>query len=474
MKKPMNLLTFVLSGIFAIALWSDVNSQSARAAEVRTSIAPYEIKMDYENQQLILTETGRSKDVEIFCEYGVRKTVTTGRGSSKYSRDVCSFYDTSVFDYKDGLVIDLSTLNREKDCYIRLYGDYYSDPVTVKIPAVNTAIKAEYDAIEGIVDLYDYTDKSNITMITSEQIEYRTTYGNWKDYYYDDLSVYQYQGATLYFRLRAKASEQLSLTAPEPVSGDIEDVAGEDIPVYEAYCFPGKEIKVTVAKQASAPKVVVNYSKQTFTLPKGTEYRVISQNSMNWIAAKKNTSLSVSLTSLIAQYGENDGMTFEVRQAETEKKPASKINRISFTIPSAPSVDSIEKVALGTGISGQNITANCLYDEYGSEGLVAEYVYDAKKKRYTGVRFTNCMTDAYEIYAASAGEVPSPANTGYQTIKARPELSSQDAVTTLSITKLKEGSRLYIRKKCNSAEKQFCSPYTVFGVVSYPDEAPEG
>jgi len=216
MEKPMKRLPVILYGALTIALWSGVNSQSAKAAEEKTSIEPYEITMDYQNRRLILNESGRQKDMEIFCEYGVRKTVTTGKGSDRYTRDVCSIYDTNVFDYTDGLVIDLSALKREKDCYIRLSGNCSIDPITIKIPAVNTAVKAQFDAVEGIVELYDVTDKEDPMMITTEQIEYRTTYSSWKEYYRDDLSGYQHQGAVLYFRLRAKATERLNITADRP------------------------------------------------------------------------------------------------------------------------------------------------------------------------------------------------------------------------------------------------------------------
>ena len=472
MEKPMKRLPVILCGAFTIALWSGVNSQSAKAAEEKTSIEPYEITMDYQNQKLILNESGRRKDMEIFCEYGIRKTVTTGKGSNRYTRDVCSIYDTDIFDYTDGLVIDLSTLKREKDCYIRLSGDCSTDPITIKIPAVNTAVKAQFNAVDGIVELYDVTDKEDPTILTTEQIEYRTAYSSWKEYYRDDLSVYQHRGAVLYFRLRAKAAERLNLTAPEPVTGDIESMDGYDIPVYETWPFSGKEIKVTVAKFPLAPKVTVNYSRQTFLLPKNTEYRMLTNRGMAWKAAKKNTSLLLDLRDLTEEYGESEKATFEVRLAETVTKPSSAINRISFTAPEKPVVYSMVNNQTGAVVSGQNMVRNYLRDEFDCEGLIAEYVYNAKAKKYTGVRFINTMEDAYEIYAARTGEVPSQSSTAYQTIKACPE-GKQDAVTTISSTKLREGSKVYIRKKGNAGQKQFSSSCAIFGVVGYPDEAPE-
>jgi hypothetical protein len=162
-----------------------------------------------------------------------------------------------------------------------------------------------------------------------------------------------------------------------------------------------------------------------------------------------------------------------VRKAATEKKPASAQYRETFMVSEKPVVKSIEAVSSTVDISKQNINANCLYDEYDIVRLSAEYVYDAKKKRYTGVRFTNELLDAYEIYIAQPGEVPSPASSGYLTVKAMGESQLNPAKTTISASKLKGGCVVYIRQKGKASEKRLSSSYVVFGVVDYPEEAPE-
>jgi len=199
---------------------------------------------------------------------------------------------------------------------------------------------------------------------------------------------------------------------------------------------------------------------------------MVSNNGMNWKAAKKNTSLLLDLQDLTEKYGESEKMTFEVRLAETAAKPPSAISRICFTIPEKPIIYGMDNNQTGAVISGQNIVKNYVRDEFDCEGLIAEYVYNAKTKKYTGVRFTNTMEDAYEIYAARTGEVSSQSSTAYQTIKACPE-GKQAAVTTISSTKLRDGSKVYIRRKGDTKQKQFSSSCAVFGVVDYPNEAPE-
>ncbi len=480
MKKPMKLLRNLLLGTFTMALWFGVNSQTVKA-EADTSILPHEITIDYEHQQLIISETS-ARDAEIICEFGTRRTVTTGRGSSRESRDVCSFYSSDTYDYHYGMMIDLSFLKREKDNYIRLYGNYSEYPITIKIPAVNTAVKAKFDPVNGIVKMYDYTDKSDVTQFTTEPIEYRNAYGNWQEYIYvadsydayGDLSMYQQRGATLYFRLKAEAAQRLQVVAPNPTYNDVEDVDGEDIPVYETSSFPGKEVKVAIPQLPSAPKVSVDYSRQRVVLPKGTQYRMVAagnNNDMQWVSAKKATSLQLELEDLTERFGKKDNSTLEVRYAKTEKNPASKVNRIRIAMGSAPTVHSIK--AASVSISKQSIDNSCLHDELGSDALVAQYVYNARRKVCTGVRFMNDLEEAYEICAVRGGGTPTPSCAGVQTIKAWTEKTNGSAVTTIPISRLKDGSKVFIRRKADLKSKQFSSPWTAFGVVAYPEEDPE-
>jgi hypothetical protein len=44
------------------------------------------------------------------------------------------------------------------------------------------------------------------------------------------------------------------------------------------------------------------------------------------------------------------------------------------------------------------------------------------------------------------------------------------AVTTVSASKLKQGSVVYIRQQGKASEKRFSSSYVIFGVVDYPEE----
>lgn len=464
MKKPMKLLRNLLIGVFSMSLWLGVNSQTVRADE-NASIMPIDITIDYAKQKLILSERG-TRDSEIRYEFGTRKVM------KKSGTEICKFYTSSILDYKDGLTIDLSSLKREKDNYIRLSGNYNEAPITIKIPAVNTKVKAKFDPVTAGVRMYDNTDKMDAAQYTSEKIEYRNAYSNWEEYeYFDDfdvysnLSKYQQRGAVLYFRLKAADTQLLYTTVQQPSYGDIEDENGDDLPVYEADSFPGKEVKVVIPKLSNAPKVKVDYNKQIFSLPKGTEYRVVnSRSDMKWVSAKKSTSLQVDLSDLTAKYGADSSIIFEARFAQTETKPASKVYRVCASIPEAPKVSAIKSSVTIDG--RQNIDQSCLKDEFGADGLVAQYIFNEKKQQCQAVNFWNNLEEAYEICAIKGSGEPSPSNAGILKLKSFGD-------TKFAVSRLRDGSKLYIRRMADAKAKQFSGPWVVFGVVSYPEEEPD-
>lgn len=447
-----------------MSLWFGVSSQTVKAEE-NTSIMPYEVTIDYANQKLILSERG-ARDNEIRYEFGQRKYV------KKYGTEICKFNTSSTLDYKDGLIIDLSSLKREKDNYIRLSGNYSEAPITIKIPAVNTKVIAKFDPLTAGVRMYDNTDKMDAAQYTTEKIEYRTVYGDWKQYeyfddfdVYDNLSKYQQQGAVLYFRLKAEDTQQLYAVAQRPSSGDIEDEEGEDIPIYEAMSFPGKEVKVVIPKLPNAPKVKVDYNKQMFTLPKRTEYRVVnSRSDMKWVPAKKSTSLQVDLSDLTAKYGADSSIVFEARLVQTETKPASTIYRVSAVIPDAPKISAIKSSVTVDG--RQNIDQSCIKDEFGADALVAQYIFNDKKQQCQGVNFWTNLDEGYDICTIKGSGEPSASNAGILSLKSNGD-------TKLAVSKLRDGSRLFIRRRADAKAKQFSSSWAVFGVVSYPEEEPD-
>lgn len=463
MKKPMKLLRNLLIGAFSMSIWFGVNSQTVKA-DADARIEPYEITIDYAKQKLILNERN-TRDHEICCEFGTSKYVR------KYDTDVCKFYTSFTLDYKDGLTIDLSTLKREKDNFIRLTGNYREQPTTIMIPAVNTKIKAEFDPVTSSVKMYDNTDKTDAPQYTAEKIEYRTVYSNWTQYeYFDDFDVYdslykyQQRGAILYFRLKAEGAQQLYTTAPKPTSAGVEDENGEDMQVYEALSFPGKEVKLTIPQLPKAPRVRADYNKQLFTLPKGTEYRVVSSRSdMKWTRAKKSTVLQVDLSDLTAKYGADSNITFEARLAQTEDKPASQIYQITASIPEKPKISTIKSSVTADG--RQNIDQSCIKDEFGADALVAQYVYNEKRQQCQAVNFWTNLDEAYEICAIKGSGEPSAYQAGIQKLKPYGD-------TKISVSSLRDGSKLYIRRMANAKAKQFSSPWVLYGVISYPEEEP--
>lgn len=466
MKKSIQYLMGILIILIGGMLFQE---QSAFAAQVPAA----SISVDYDAQRLIIKESTNTDLQILFNVPKIKIVKKKDQNGTVIKQNVLSASTWECYDYDktNGVTIDLSTLNRTKDNYVQVKGDKAEDPVTIKIPAIMNKVTAAYDAATDSVVMSDITDRKNPQVIKNKPLEYKVANSGWKTYANDDFSFYQVRGVTLTFRIMADQKKALQASALTQLS-DIVDEKDQAISAYVAGSFPGKELKIRIAKQAAAPRVTVDYVKHQFKLPKNTEYRVIAGGKMNnWVESDVLGVKTLNLSELSSQIGNNTSASLEVRTKAIGNNPVSKASRIDFNMPAAaPEVHN--KQSSGNA----DIFALDLYDSWIGDTLETSlvstgYRYYQKTKAFQGVCIFTSTPIGYEVYISKDGKPPVAAS-AVSTIKPKSasSTSDKDVETLLPATKVKNGDRIYIRQKADVKNKVFSSYFAGLGKVAYdPD-----
>lgn len=445
--------------------------------EVQASSIPADaISIDYDAQRLLIKES-TDTDIQIFFNIPKIKTVKKKIANGvtiKQNVLTASTWECYDYDQTNGVAVDLSTLNRIKDNYIQIKGDPADDPVTIKIPAISSKVSASYNVLTDQVVMNDITDKKNPIPIQNRTLEYRVANSGWKTYTKDNFTYYQVRGVSMYFRLKANPTATLQTSSLTTLT-DIVDADDQEIQAYIVGSFPGKEVKVRIAKQTSAPKVTVDYAKHQFRLPKNTEYRVIAGGKINnWITSDTTGTKLLNLSEISAQIGQNISASLEVRTKSNGTKTASKANRIDFDMPAAaPEVHNVH-TADGIDIVDCDIYDSWIGDTQSTSIISTGYRYKQKTKAFQGVCIFSDTPEEYEVYISKNGQLPTAAS-AVTVIKPKKvsSTSDNDVETLLSASKVKNGDRIYIRKKANAKNKVFSSYFAGLGTVSYdPKQMP--
>jgi len=227
--------------------------------------------------------------------YGVG-TFNNNKGTVKVT-----LWDTYDATGQSTIDIDLSKLSNVKDNYIAVKTES-SAPVYIKIGASVKKQKAVYSVYKHTLSISNIKGGSKNTKIETmpgkHYWQYRTTHSNWADIPFgkDDAGEYiQYsntntlfeefcaQGAVLYVRAAASTGGAVEL---EATSKKVYDATLKTVPsdkdkavLYDGGRLPGKESKITIAKQANGPSVSADYTKGTVTIPAHDDYRVLMQTS---------------------------------------------------------------------------------------------------------------------------------------------------------------------------------------------------
>lgn len=236
---------------------------AVRAAEGDTTEGTQAVKVegDIDYINYTLTITPKTGDNYVFLEV-LKKEGDTKPGT--------------IYPYpcKDGAVtIDLSFLKAAKPSYIRIWGDKNTEKVSMTVSGQPAKSKFKYTVKEAPVKGADEADdafaekllkyyKESFGITGTGNYEFKPLYGHaWSDLADLDLATAKVAGTTLVMREAAvenKAAE-----------GDQAAVVGAPA---------GAEVKVKVSAMAKAPKVTIDYTKDTVKLPKKAQYGIIDAN----------------------------------------------------------------------------------------------------------------------------------------------------------------------------------------------------
>lgn len=364
--------------------------------------------------------------------------------------------------------IDLSKLNVTKDNYIALMTNDMESPLYVKLAA---AAKRNRITFRGnTARISDF--KADGEDIKEKEIDYRRTTDAWGasgKVSELDFSEYQYQGATLYVRVKGINK----LKAANGKTDDIKDGKVSVVPagsttevsvdVYNIGSLPGKETKLNIAKQANGPSVPVDYTKGTVTINKNLEYRVIKESgtaTYNAIGSKEVKTVA-GLLEATANVQAADSAILEVRKAAITNgkgKCASKWTRVKIENPKELLLDSANTKDIKDATIEQPASIST------SAGAIIEagYKLNSKQTEVTHLVLTNKCEDNYEYYIGSSA----PA-TGDKAIK---------PIKKGKIINIKQGDvsgrNIYIRLAGNKKAKRWAGAWKQVGTsITVPNVA---
>lgn len=465
----------------ALAVSAGFGVQSASAAEAATSIDIAKIAINYSKQNIVVNEGADGKDTKLY--------VGIGTYSAKASTDVkvkkWIEYDN---DTTNGVTIDTSSLAVTKTQYVVIKGDVNTKEVAIQLAATPAKLAASIDYTDPAapaLSLKDITKgKSSATPV--ENVEFSVANGSAYTTYAaktdsaagTDLTKYQKLGATL--KVRQAASTDIAKLDKTDSTGNCKEVDiklnGEAAKAYSATgTFASKELKVKVAKLASGPKITVNYTKNTVSIPKTAQYRTaVSENFVNTLVAdaSKNT-----VVVPLSKFEQTMAFTLDVRTAakvndkdKTKSKSASNITEV--VVPQIATCES--------KVTGESASTAIDKDSFKSADLEKVTANGKVTFKYTGVgkttaTLTNADTEnAYDVYVTTDSTVGfAGASDAYvapaSTVTGANKLA---AGKTLKLTKLKDGDKIFIRVAGNAKKKTFASEYGAFGTVSLPKATP--
>lgn len=467
----------------ALAVSAGFGVQSASAEDAATAIDIAKIAINYDKQNIVVKEDAATADKKLY--------VGIGTYSAKASTDVkvkkWIEYDN---DTTNGVTIDTSSLAVTKTQYVVIKGDVNTKEVAIQLAATPAKLAASIDYTDPAapaLSLKDITKgKSSATPV--ENVEFSVANGSAYTKYTaktektagTDLTKYQKLGATL--KVRQAASTNIAELDKADSTGNCKEVDiklnGEGAKAYAATgTFASKELKVKVAKLASGPKVTVNYTKNTVSIPKTAEYRTaVGEDFVNTLVA--NASKNTVLVPL-SEFKQTKAFTLDVRTAakvndkdKTKSKSASNITEV--VVPA--STKCVSKVAGASADTDAEIDKT----NFGKADLEKVTANGKVTLKYTGVGKTTAtltnadIENAYDVYVTTDSTVGfAGAENAYvapaSTVTGAKKLA---AGRTLKLTKLKDGDKIFIRVAGNAKKKTFASEYGAFGTVSLPKATP--
>ena len=410
-------------------------------------------------------------------------TATRSRKSGKvvFKVSAWNLYETGSSQRAE---IDLSKLSNVKDNYIAVKTDDMEVPVIVKIPANDKVSSVRYNGATQELEIK--TGASRTSLKAASDYEWRTVYSNWQTP--DEtqkladgkvsgvFGEFQFQGGTLYIRTPGEGLSKITETSDNELK-DCYDAGNIDkaVKVYDAPRLPGRETKLNIAKQANGPSVSVQYSAGTLTLPKLSEYRIVTVSGSTVtipddVIKNESVKRGVTLDELLPGSLENGILEVRTEPNTSRKKCASKWTRIPLEKPSvletsgsdtltskpAAPADGIYKWG-GGGIKNVTVVGDAGAD--GTKPVLVKADYQSTSKGYDVV-VTSTSSANYRVAVMDKEEKPG-ASVSSRTLRAN---------SSLTLSGLKDGQVIYIRQDGSSSTKTWAGEYTKFGTVDLPKQ----
>lgn len=474
---------FLGVSITALALFvlAGFGTGSAKAAETdaagETSVSIKDVTVSCDTKEIIIKENETAnKDNKLYLGVGTYSGGAYGASEGegleiKVKKWV--EYDCDVKGEKS-VVIDISSIFDTSNQHFVIKGDVNTKPLVIVTNGARSGLSASIDYTNPDDPKLVLKDKYNYI---SDNVEFATGNGVWQKYnaksdsktgtVKTDLTVYQKFGATL--KVREAATTASWMNNPDGLATINKTVTVDYYHVTNGF-YASKEVKVKIPKLAAGPRVLVNYTNNTVSIPKTAEYRTKVGNDYKTTVLKDATKSTVVVP--LADFNLSGAATIDVRTAAkvnnkdvTKSKSASHITEV--VIPK------IEKLSVKLAADGEGKAAYIDKDNFGTADLEkitangkVTFKYGTKSGTAT---LTSTDTDnVYEVYVtreSTVGVVEGKLVTPASTVKGVKKLN---AAKTLKLTKLKDGDKIFIHKAGNKKKKVFASEFAAFGTVKFP------
>lgn len=494
---------YVVAGLSCAALLAFAPTPQVNAEVTATNVLPVgeknaNVDVDFANQTMSITvkKTGDKLDnTKLYVSF------PTVKADGKISKDG-TWVSYDVPD--DGeVVIDLSSRKIASDFYVQVKGNKNTDPEIFRFAATEVKYKGVVDNAEAKVKLqYAAGSKKGNDLEETAELEYRTANGVWADYSADDtdLSIYQENGATVNFRVKA---DDKTTTAQDTkdnaaeltvATNNVATKDGDELTTYEVNgSFASNEVKVKIGKRPAGPKITVDYKKHTFTVSKGL-YQIYK--GIDVVKEKEATSSSVKIPvdgdgtylwdtsqnkvvsasggdAVEYSYISNDGAIEAWLPKDTTGKTKARSAYTSLLFDAKPTLsfeDVVESEDTKDSIDGDKtrslyVQDNKIVDIDGKAVVTSKLAEQTTKqvndKKHT-LEITNSDTQAYEVIITD------------KTVTTAPKPG--DKATSISKGKSKkftvgDGQNVWIRSAADSKAKVWSSDFELLGAVPATPDA---
>lgn len=432
----------------AVAVWAGTGSTDVSATTMGNAvITADDIQTSGADQKVYIDVSKLNKEEVMFG------MATKGKKYDKVTFKVSAWDIFEINDNKEiPVAVDLSKLSNIKDNYVAIKTDGMEVPIIVKIPAVPKAATVTYNGAEQKLEFKVGAKKTEVK--AASDYEWRTPYSSWNkpsdtEKLSDGVATkvfddFKYQGATIYIRTPGapKAAIKETEDASLKTAYDASNI-DKEVKVYDAGSFPGKEAKLNIAKQANGPSVTAKYTSGTLTIPKSSEYRVVTiVDKVKTIPTelKKNESRADFTITKLLESAKQGILEVRTEQNTSRKKPASKWTRIPLSNLNELKVE---------GADGDIVNAK-VTDSNNKPILTIGKTTD-------GVNIKNETSDSYQILVTDK----EPEINTTQTTKL-----SGNGSYTIKNDNNNNGKNVYIRKVGDTKTKTWVSDYIKIGTVN--------